>query len=366
MNNEVDIVHEIKRTFMKLFPNAQPGNNGDIKSFSSIDKELHSLVKGVGIRSLAGINILKLTGNDVLDFLHRISTNDLKNLGVFRHKNTLFTNEKGRLIERATLLKMGDYFLLIGSADPDEHLKSWIEKYIIMEDIVVEDVSNNFTFFEIYGNQVESYIPMLCGNKISELNFENIIAGEIESIKSYVLKLEDVNELKKYWILTPSDDSISCINYLEENKSAFDLNFIGDKAFNHFRIINGIPLFPYEINTKYNPYEVNLIHEVNFKKGCYIGQEVIARLDTYDKVQRLMKGIKFELTGNFSLPIKLKTENNEEVGEITSISQTELNNQIIGLAIIRKKALESDNKIFAEINETEKVDIQILDFPIEQ
>lgn len=364
MNREVDTTYELKKAFMNLFPDAVPGNNGDIKMFTSFEKEYRSITKGVGVRSLAGNVILKFTGDDVLDFLHRVSTNDVKNLGVFKHKNTLFTNEKGRLIDRTTLMKIGDYFLLVGSPDPDEKLKNWIEKYIIMEDIKVEDVSNNYTIFELYGGQTNSFMTMLCGEKINDLDGENITIGETGSIKTYITKLKGVNNINKYWVIVDAENATELVKYLKENKSAFDFNFIGDEVFEYFRIQNGIPKSPNEINANYNPHEVNLIKEVSFTKGCYIGQEVIARLDTYDKVQRNMKGIKLQFDKSFELPIQLINAEGGEAGEITSLIKSEQNEFYIGLALVRKKSLERSDELFAQVNEKDKVKINLLDLPI--
>mgnify|MGYP001809463666 FL=1 len=59
-----------------------------------------------------------------------------------------------------------------------------------------------------------------------------------------------------------------------------------ESEFNSFRIKNMIPICGREVNNLYNPLEIGISHMIDFDKGCYIGQEVIARLDTYDKVQR--------------------------------------------------------------------------------
>lgn len=364
MNREADTTHKLKKVFMNLFPGAVPGNNGDIKMFTSFENEYRSITKGVGVRSLAGNVILKFTGNDVLDFLHRVSTNDVKNLGVFKQKNTLFTNEKGRLIDRTTLLKIGDYFLLAGSPDPAEKLKNWIEKYIIMEDIKVEDVSNSFTIFEFYGGQTNSFMTMLCGEKINDLDGENITIGETDSIKTYITKVKGVDGIDKYWVIVDAESATEFVKYLKANKSVFDFNFIGDKVFEYFRIQNGIPKSPNEINANFNPHEVNLIKEVSFTKGCYIGQEVIARLDTYGKVQRNMKGLRIQLDKSFELPIQLIDAEGGEAGEITSLIKSEQNEFYIGLALVRKKSLERSDELFAQVNEKDKVKINLLDLPI--
>jgi folate-binding protein YgfZ len=81
------------------------------------------------------------------------------------------------------------------------------------------------------------------------------------------------------------------------------------------RVESGFPLFGNELNEQHNPLEANLLHLVNFKKGCYIGQEVIARLDSYNKVKQRLMGFKSPL----SIPVgcELVAEGNV-IGEITS------------------------------------------------
>ncbi len=364
MENDIPIANNLKNKFLELFPGAEPGSNGNINLFTDPMKEYHSITKGVGIRCLSGNLILKLTGKDVQDFIHRISTNDVKNLGVFKQTNTLFTTEKGRLIDRTTFLKIGDYYLLVGSKDEDKKLLTWLDKYLIMEEIEIEDVSENYTIFEFYGSQVNSFMTMMCGDKCSELDGEKITIGDTDSIKTYFTKLNEVNNITKFAAVVSHEQAIEFVDYLNNHRSAFDLHFIGDKVFNHFKIVHGIPGYPNEINADYNPHEVNLIDEVNFAKGCYIGQEVIARLDTYDKVQRFLKGVKFDSHSEFSVPVDIVNEKNEVVGELTSKSNLELSEAAIGLALIRRKSLEKEEKYF--VNNGEKVELEVTDLPIEE
>ncbi len=362
---ELDTKHKLKSAFINLFPDAVPGNNGDIKSFTDFKKEYRSITKGVGVRARTRVMILKLTGDDVQDFLHRISTNDIKELGVFKQINTLFTNEKGRLIDQTNLMKIGDYYLLISNLDPEKRLWMWMEKYIIMEDIKIEDVTENYTLFDFYGSQADSFMTMMCGDKCSDLDGEKITIGETDSIKTYFSKVKVKNDIYKYVAVVDSEDAVNFIKLVNDRKSAFDLNFIGDRVFEYFRIVNGIPDFPNEINSQYNPHEINLITEVSFTKGCYIGQEVIARLDTYDKVQRVLKGVKLNLDSELDTPIDILDKQNEICGSITSLSQTELSDKCYGLALIRRKSLENETKFFIKNNE-KKIELELSEFPIEE
>ncbi len=85
-----------------------------------------------------------------------------------------------------------------------------------------------------------------------------------------------------------------------------------------------------------NPLECGLWNYVSFTKGCYIGQEVIARLDTYDKVQRHLMGIEIsEPFQNGSLPISISNSDGESIGEITSLAFSPSVNKSLGLAFIK-------------------------------
>jgi folate-binding protein YgfZ len=98
---------------------------------------------------------------------------------------------------------------------------------------------------------------------------------------------------------------------------------VGEKAFDYYRVINKVPKKPNEINDNFNPHEAGLIHEVSFTKGCYIGQEVIARLHTYDKVQKNIKKVRIENIEETATPVELFNEEKALVGILTTLVKAE-------------------------------------------
>ena len=119
-------------------------------------------------------------------------------------------------------------------------------------------------------------------------------------------------------------------------------NKVDLKDFNQLRLKLGIPAFGFELTEDFNPLEAGLISHISFNKGCYIGQEVVARLNTYEKVQR--KLVKLAWQGD--LDQKEITYDGKSVGVITSAESG------IGLGFVRntyadlKKELDcGDRKI---------------------
>ena len=337
-------------------------DDSTFRSFTSAREEFDSLRNGIGLRINSEPMLIQLSGKDVLDFLHRVSSNTVKDLKVFEKKNTLFLNEKGRFIDRTTLISFENDFLLIGNSKNSKQLYSWIDKFIIAEDIKIKDVSGNFVVVDFIGRQSESFLTLLIGKEINTLDFTSVRRFDVDGFTLYIFVNQEANGIKIFKTLIDSEKSADFIEHLFSIKSVFDLNVAGDDAFDAFRIENRIPVYPNEINDETNPHEVELIHEVCFTKGCYIGQEVIARLDTYDKVQKrlLQIGLNDEVNPTDSFVI-LDSLNNE-VGKVTTLSKTGILPERKGLAIIRKKTLE-DGKYYTIESNKKKLALQFYGLP---
>lgn len=335
------------------------------KIYSSVKDEYNALKNGSGVRIIPDAVIIHLTGKETLDFLHRVSTNEIKELKPFEKKNTLFLNEKGRLIDKTTLVNFENFCLLIGNPDPNKKLFSWINKYIIMEDIQTKDVTDDYLLIELIGPQTESYLTLLIGDEIKNLNSHNVLFTHADGFSFYLFNYSRANGVPVYKILIDKNRSSEFIDYMLSNKSVFDVCLVGDDAYNIFRIENGIASVPNEINDNYNPHETNLIGDVSFSKGCYIGQEVVARLDTYDKVQRKMLGIIFPVEIELNGTAQLFDDENNEAGNITSMAYSDFLKKPIALGFVRKKMLNENNRIFTEIN-GKKIQITTCELPFKK
>lgn len=361
-NINQDNITSRKSFLLEKFSNAQ--FDGEIAlSFSETEEEFNILRKGVGIRDLSSNCMIKLAGKDVQEFLHRISTNDIMKITPFQKANTIFLNEKGRFIDRVSSLNFKEYFLLISSLSENEKLFRWIEKFIIMEEIKITKAVNDFCLFEILGPQAESFLMLICGKTIDTIGVNSISEHVINDISIYIVKYIDDAGLSRYWILSDSSNYGKLLENILMGNIPFDLSMIGESAYDLYRIKLGIPKSPNEINDKFNPHETKLLNEISFTKGCYIGQEVIARLETYDKVQRELKGILINTEDEINSTNLKLSFNGEEIGEITSFVKTSFIKNPIGLGIFKKKLTNGDSVIKASSNGN-TYEIAFSEFPI--
>ncbi len=250
-----------------------------------------------------------VTGAESVDLLHRISTADLSPVAKGVPIPTVFTNEKGRVVDYVWVVPGLKGCILVASPGGADDLIAWIQRFIIMEDVELKDISAETGMVSFIGPQSQS-VP----------------APEIPD--GVTFRTEDFH--------TPVLNVIGSPPLLERFCMTFEGTTMGVAAFDHFRIARGIPLRGGEITERFNPYDIALLHAVSYTKGCYVGQEVIARLDTYQKAPRSLFGIQFGgTTGTIEekAPVLLAAD---EIGMITSVSQEVLNGKRIALAVLRK------------------------------
>ncbi len=323
-------------------------NNGFLSYpfFSNVESEYSTLINGVGLRDISNYTILELQGKDVIDFLHRITTNNLKDLRLHSSKRTIFTNEKGRILDSVQLLYISDFFILIGNPNRENLLSSWINKYVITDDVKAINPQEKYSLLEFIGPQVESFLTLIFGKsetQIQENEIKNISFG---NFSYYLIRRKYNNNIFSYWILSTPEAATYLINYSLNNKGIFNFNLVSENAFEIFRIENGIP-FVKEINDSFNPLELFLLDEVSFTKGCYIGQEVIARLDTYQKVQKYLSKFELEDENVIGKDFILFDEDENEIGRITSLTKN-INGKYIALGFVRKNYLEEDLVLYTK------------------
>jgi folate-binding protein YgfZ len=241
---------------------------------------------------------LIVTGRDRRDLLHRLCTNDVASLTAGTGRSTCFLNRKGQMIDWAVVLDRGDDLLVL-TANP-QRVSGHIQGYTISEDVTVR----NYMALEIVVCGPDA--ARLLGISLEPWSHANIPLGEVEVLVARIEPLWG----DAYAILAP--DAVALRRRLSE-----DARPVEPDEVDFLRIKSGIPAHPNEINEQHNPWEARLDSAISLEKGCYVGQEVVARLHTYDKVQRRLVGLR--LDGARETGDTLTQEGNE-VGAITTVA----------------------------------------------
>jgi tRNA-modifying protein YgfZ len=226
-----------------------------------------------------GRRIYSLSGHDGLDLLNRLCTNDLFEGPSARAVFTSFCNEKGKLIEAMEVVSDAQETLLICSATGSGKLISWIAKFTIAEDIQITDVSSEFTVASLVGPHAISY-----AERIGLISAERQAAetrktgkGRVTAWESMFGTLPSVRLLSRddAWPMVVEQFRVARLP-VDETRSVYEF----------LRVLHGVPEYGHEVAETFTPYEAGLTATISYAKGCYVGQEVLTRIDTYRKTRR--------------------------------------------------------------------------------
>lgn len=358
IKNRIDVYKE-------LFTDLNLNHNKRILSYTNFQTEYRSFYESASVYDSSHSSFLYVTGKDAIDFLHRISTNDLLKQPDYTVTDTLFLNEKGRIIDKIRILKFPDHLILIGSPENEEKIYRWIERYAVMDDINVKQVGSTYLYLKILGRKREVLFTLLFGDQLKNLEPGKINKYISEQFQCWVYSYECLAGNLGYEIVCDSIYSESLLKYINSNLEVFNCHFIGFDALEVIRIEQGEPSFPNELNDAFNPYEVNLIKYVSFTKGCYIGQEVIARLDTYEKVKYNFSG--FILESDYDFQDKMIYKNDGSVvGELTSKTYSPSLKSVVALGIYSKKLTDEDLQNLYVNSGDKKIKLIIKNLPMVQ
>jgi folate-binding protein YgfZ len=294
---------------------------------------------------IKNIGLLKASGKDLIDFINRMSTNDFGKFPEDEFRKTVLTTDKGRIVDLINILNFSDQQLILTSNNFQDKIISHLDKYIIMDDVSLE--KSNDKYFNI----------IITGDNLTELAKE-IFSLNLDIEKNKVYKLTKDEFLFFLFIDDFKFDSLNIICKEESLEKFKDIlkNFEQQSCeeYDYFRIVEGLPEGENEFNDQINPMECGLDKYISFTKGCYIGQEVIARLDSQGKRPKQM--VKINSESILSKDDKIFTED-KEAGFISSAINVNGNNAALGF--IRSVNLDFEKEYFVKNNKEEKIKINI-------
>ena len=303
-------------------------------SFGDPEAEFEAALSGTAIAGTSMFGRIEVTGRDRLDLLHRLSTNSLTPLRAGGVVSTVFVTDKGRVIDRVIVSARDDSLVLITSPGSETHLNQWIEKYTITEDISFRMITDDTVMISLIGPRIISLLYELLD--IPPGNNTCVSHGGGGTQIFIVHTRDSTSDIAH--IITDDAGERRVADMLRSLPGA---RWIGRKAYEGFRIARGIPASPGELNDGYNPFECGLRESISFSKGCYIGQEVIARLDTYGKIRRHLTRVVSpgELPRGVPLPLFV---DGAEAGTLTSMTEIPFDGKFLGLAIVRNDLAPGD------------------------
>lgn len=284
---------------------------------SEIEQAYESAFESALIVQHATPGVIELRGTDRLDLMHRLSTNDLEDMPADRVRRTVFTDPVGRMIDIVTVLNLSDKLLLVTSGGRSGALQDWLQRHIFFQDDVTVHVAEKK--WSLYG---------AFGPKAADL-----VSSEVPPAGTLIASDRGV--------IWPIDQPVPGIQQLMRPDQTAEGWVVGARAADAYEILRieaGMPKMGAEIQEDSIPLEVGLWNAVSFEKGCYVGQEIIARMESRGKLAKQLVGIRLDSEAQAGSTLK---QGSQTVGTLTSVARSPRLGWI-GLASGRPSALDVD------------------------
>jgi folate-binding protein YgfZ len=259
-------------------------------------EKLEQARTGAAFGPLLERGLLRLTGKHRLPFLHRISTQRLAKLEPGESAYTCFLDVKAHVVAEGTVLAREEDLVLDVAPDAAEALAGYLKKYIIMDDVKVQRLPADVRVVPVFGDTAVAVASQAAPGASS---FRTARRGP--PARDFIVAPEDAGRVRA---------ALRAAGVPE-----FDL-----EALEALRITAGVPRWGAEIDSARLVLETGIVHDaVAFDKGCYIGQEVVARGTFRGQVQRGL--VQLEVPMGTEAPSPL-TSGGQEVGTVTSVAAT--------------------------------------------
>lgn len=290
-----------------------------------------ALSDGVALYDRSHWGRIQVGGADRLRFLHNQTTNSFNTLQPGQGCDTVFVTPTARTIDLVTAYVQETAVLLLTSPGWSAQLMSWMDRFIFFADQVeLKDLTDSTAAFSLLGPGSDRLIETLGAGELIGLPLDSHRSIEFAGM-SIQVAVGGGLAIPGYTLLLDNEHAPTLWAALID-QAALPM---GETLWQELRIAQGRPSPGQELTDDYNPLEAGLWHTISLSKGCYIGQETIARLHTYRGVKQQLWGIQMTQVAPPDSPVRV---GEEKIGRLTSCVATPTG--YLGLAYIRTKNVE--------------------------
>lgn len=277
--------------------------------------------------------LIAVWGKEAIQFLDGLITNDMKTLEDGQQMLAAFPNAQGRLLAIVRVLPQGDRFFIETEEATHEKLYQNLFRFTFAGDFFVEDLSEKYSYFDIFGPVNDAFVPEVLGK------FEGAIAFQANHGAAFFVP----NDLSDRFRLFLVDEN-GCLE-------------IDEALYDKLHIECGIPKYGVDMDENTIVPELGLDGMISYTKGCYIGQEIIARIHFRGHVAKRLTGLIID--GDLGLTadagrtpavqsMELLSTDGKPAGRITSVTYSPKLEKYIALAFVRYDFLAEGTELTSD------------------
>ena len=314
--------------------------------FTDPYQEHHTVRQGVGVVDLSHRGRLRLTGNDRAVYLHRIISNDVEGLAVGEGNYATILTNRGKIIADMNVYVFEDSIGIETNAETTSILYQELDKYLIADDVTIEDFTERTGVVGVHGPRSAELLQEAYGFDVRDLPEYHSLVDEIEGRRIVCVRANETGEVG-YNLCTASESLEWLWDTILTKGRAFSAAPVGLTALNTLRIEAGIPRYGAELSDSIFPGEAELERAISYEKGCYIGQEIVARMKYRGHPNRLLRG--FEIASDTPPQSGARLfDEDKEIGWLTSAIVSPTLGKTIGMGYVRIAFTDEGSQVAVE------------------
>lgn len=273
-------------TFEAVTDWQMPAHYGDML------REYRAVREAAGVADLSHRGKIRVTGEDRVKWLQSVISNDILPLQPGQGRYSSFLTHKGKMLTYFRCYMQHDAVMLEDVGEIGDQTYAALRKFLLYgTKAKLENCRESWALLLISGPKAAAILKAAFGTDVDELEPVNFISAAIGGQTALIIRTEETGE-RDYEVCIPSDGIVAAWERLLEAGAPSGIVPLGSQAREALRIEAGIPKAGPELNEEIVPPEANLEGKAfSLTKGCYPGQEVVARMDTYGHVRRHLVGL---------------------------------------------------------------------------
>jgi folate-binding protein YgfZ len=292
--------------------------------------EYEALVSKVGLVDLGHRTQIEIAGADRAAFLHNLTTNEIRKLSFGAGCEAFLTSVQGKTLAHVFVFVLGESLVLDTVGDQADTLLKHLDHYLVSERVTLADRSQEWAELLLAGPASQGLLAKLAGAQLPSQRLAHLpatLAGQ-----TVWLRRSDLLGPVEFLISGHAEDIARARKALVEAGATI----CGHLAFEAARIEGGFPLFGGDITPKNLPQEVARDSlAISFTKGCYLGQETVARIDALGHVNKTLVGVRFAGDSVPQPSVELLAAK-DVVGQVTSATWSPRLAAPLALAYVRR------------------------------
>jgi folate-binding protein YgfZ len=270
---------------------------------------------GAGLIDLSARGRILISGAEAVMFLNGLITNDMKTLAVNTWMPAVFPNVQGRLLAAVRVIDRADGFLIDTEDATRDTVVKLLERFTLAGDFRLADLTQNTALLSIQGAKAPEIMAAIFGETVANLARDAVAGVDWQGKQITVIRATHTGEDGFDLFVNATD-----VEILRDAFIKAGVQPIGSDTGETLRIEAGIARYGIDMDETNVVTETNLDDAVSFTKGCYIGQEIIARIKYRGHVAKKIAGLICEGEVSLECGAKIFSSDDKEIGRVTSVA----------------------------------------------